>query len=206
MRPVLLFDVMDTLVYNPFNAEIPDFFGLTVGQLLAEKQPDAWPKFEMGLIDQAEYMRTYFSDRRTFDHAAFLEVVKQAYRWIDGTESLLQELRGRGFEIHAFSNYPIWYQTIEAKLKLSRYLNWTFVSCRTGIRKPDVRAYQAATEQLNCAPENCLFIDDNASNCDAAESIGMRAILFSGSAKLRDELTVGGLIWGDGVKRGGTFL
>ena len=32
-RPVLLFDVLDTLVYNPYWVEVPAFFGLTLAEL-----------------------------------------------------------------------------------------------------------------------------------------------------------------------------
>ena len=69
MQTVLLVDVMDTLVYNPFNREIPDFFGLSLPELLEAKHPSAWARFETGEIDEAEYLRVYFRDGRDFDHA-----------------------------------------------------------------------------------------------------------------------------------------
>ncbi len=84
MQPVLLFDVMDTLVYNPFNREIPRFFGLTQAELLAQKHPTAWERFEKGEIDEAEYLGVYFADGRDFDHTAFLNTVRNAYRWMNG--------------------------------------------------------------------------------------------------------------------------
>lgn len=52
------------------------------------------------------------------------------YRYLDGMEGLLQRLATGGAEVHAFSNYPAWWQLIEGKLELSRYLRWTFVSCQ----------------------------------------------------------------------------
>lgn len=194
MRPVILFDVMDTLVYNPFNAEIPKFFGVSQSRLLAEKRPDSWLRFEAGEIDQAEYLRDYFSDSRDFDHDAFLETVEHAYRWIDGAEELLKHLSDEGFEIHALSNYPIWYRTIEAKLRLSRYLRWTFVSCLTGIRKPAPEAFLSAAQDLNRAVADCLFIDDHDANCRAAESVGLPSIVFSDMRGLSAELRRRGLI------------
>ena len=160
MKPVLLFDVMDTLVYNPFNREIPEFFGLSQAELLAQKHPTAWIRFETGEIDESEYLRIYFADGRKFDHSEFLRHVRKAYRWMNGAELLLNRLCQAGFEIHAFSNYPTWYRTIEQKLKLSQYLNWTLVSCLTGIRKPDSAAYLGAARRLDRKPNDCLFIDD----------------------------------------------
>jgi len=194
MQPLLLVDVMDTLVYNPFNVEIPRFFGLSRSELLAEKHPTAWIRFETGEIDESEYLRTYFADGRDFDHAEFLNVVRRAYRWVDGAEQLLKRLCDQGFQIHAFSNYPIWYLTIETRLRLSRYLSWTFVSCMTGVRKPASAAYLGASQKLNLAVEACLFIDDSLENCRAAETIGMPAIPFLDTASLRDEMRRRGLL------------
>jgi hypothetical protein len=45
-------------------------------------------------------------------------------------EALLQRLANAGAEMHAFSNYPAWWQMIEEKLQVSRYLDWTFISCQ----------------------------------------------------------------------------
>ncbi|KAI1702930.1 haloacid dehalogenase-like hydrolase domain-containing protein [Ditylenchus destructor] len=49
-------------------------------------------------------------------------------------------------------------------------------SCRVGIRKPDPRFYQIAIDKLNLASEECIFLDDVAVNCKAAEEVGMTAI------------------------------
>ena len=193
MRPVILIDVMDTLVYNPFNREIPEFFGLGHSELFAQKHQTAWIRFETGEIDEAEYLHTYFADGRDFDHAAFLGVVRRAYRWIDGAEQLLINLCQQGYEIHALSNYPIWYRTIEAKLRLSQYLNWSFVSCLTGLRKPATTAYLNAAHHLNRAVDACLFIDDSIVNCQAAEAIGLPAIHFGNTGDLWEEMQQRGL-------------
>jgi HAD superfamily hydrolase (TIGR01509 family) len=193
MRPVLLFDVMDTLVYNPFNREIPEFFGLSRSELLKQKQPTAWCRFETGEIDEAEYLRTCFTDGRHFDHTAFLDVVRRAYRWVDGAEELLRSLHSEGFEIHTLSNYPRWYQTIETRLQLSRFLNWTFVSCLTGVRKPAAEAFAGAARSLKRPLDHCLFIDDSIVNCQASEAVGIAAVHFRDSRSLREELRLRGL-------------
>jgi HAD superfamily hydrolase (TIGR01509 family) len=187
-RPVILFDVLDTLVYNPFNREIPAFFGLSASELLAAKDPAVWPLFETGQIDEAEYLARYFRDQRSFDHAAFRRAVADAYRWMDGAEALLGRLRASGFEIHALSNYPIWYRTIERRLGLSRYLQWSFVSCLTGVRKPAAEAFRGAARSLDRPPETCLFIDDSRENCEAASAVGMPAIHFVSTDDLRARL------------------
>lgn len=49
-------------------------------------------------------------------------------------EPLLARLAAAGVPMHAFSNYPAWWRLIEGKLGLSRYLEWTFVSCHGPLR------------------------------------------------------------------------
>jgi len=69
-------------------------------------------------------------------------------------EALLGRLAGSGYELHALSNYPSWFQLIEEKLQLSRYLSWTFVSC-TGpmeVRPPGLQPYFKTRPLLNFVP------------------------------------------------------
>eukprot|EP00268_Persea_americana_P025646 TRINITY_DN24982_c0_g1_i3.p1 TRINITY_DN24982_c0_g1~~TRINITY_DN24982_c0_g1_i3.p1 ORF type:complete len:104 (+),score=28.59 TRINITY_DN24982_c0_g1_i3:34-312(+) len=50
--PILLFDVMDTLVRDPFYQDVPAFFGMPMKELLETKHPTAWIEFEKGLINE----------------------------------------------------------------------------------------------------------------------------------------------------------
>lgn len=185
MRPVLLFDVMGTLVHDPFFAEMPEFFGMTFEELLAAKHPNAWIEFELGQRDQESFLDDFFADGRSFDHQSFVSAVAAAYRWLPGMEALLRDLTAAGCAMHAFSNYPIWYRLIEERLRLSRYLDWSFVSCRTGVRKPAAEAYALVLHELGASGEHCLFIDDRPSNCEAASAHGIRALRFEGADSLR---------------------
>jgi FMN phosphatase YigB (HAD superfamily) len=90
--------------------------------------------------------------------------------------------------MHVLSNYPTWYLMIEERLGLSRYLPWSFVSCRTGVRKPDPEAFLGAARALALPPGACLFIDDHPANVEAARAVGMQALRFEGAASLRAEL------------------
>jgi FMN hydrolase / 5-amino-6-(5-phospho-D-ribitylamino)uracil phosphatase len=180
---VILWDVMDTLVVDPFREVMPEFFGLTLNELIRVKHPTAWVRFERAELDEQSFLSTFFKDGRQFDHAAFKARVREAYAWVPGMEDVLRSLAARGVGMHALSNYPCWYTWIDERLGLSRYLSWSFVSCHTGVRKPDRAAYENALAQLECAPEECVFVDDRAQNCEAARAVGMRAIEFSGDAE-----------------------
>jgi HAD superfamily hydrolase (TIGR01509 family) len=192
--PVVFFDVLDTLVQNPFYREIPAFFGLTLSELRSSRHPTSWLEFECGEIPEAEYLRRMFADGRQFDSGAFLTEVRRGYRWMDGMEPVLAELRKQGVEMHTLSNYPVWYRDIEEILELSRYVAWTFVSCFSGLRKPWPEAFRSAAAAVGREPADCLLIDDIQENCEGARCAGMQAIWFRGAADVRDALLSRGLL------------
>ncbi len=193
-EPVVFLDVMGTLVHDPFYEDIPAFFGLTLAEFIQVKHPTAWVEFEHGRMSEAEYLSQIFPDQRLFDSEALLLAIKSSYRWLDGVEPLLAELKSRGVALHAMSNYPVWYRYIEEKLELSRYLRWTFVSCVAGVRKPRREAFLAAAATVGRTPIQCLLIDDVRENCAAAEATGMQAIQFTDASALRAELLRRGLL------------
>lgn len=191
---ILLFDVMGTLVHDPFYDEMPSFFDLSFPDLLQRLQPGPWVEFELGRRTEAEFLDDFFRDRRAFDKGAFVETVRRAYRWLPGMEALLSELRDRDCPMHAFSNYPVWYRMIEERLEVSRFASWTFVSCLIGFRKPDPAAYAHVIDVLGTVPEQCLFVDDRDVNCDAARAAGLRAVKFEGVDALREALREHGVV------------
>jgi FMN hydrolase / 5-amino-6-(5-phospho-D-ribitylamino)uracil phosphatase len=196
----ILWDVMDTLVVDPFRRVMPDFFGMTLEQMLREKHPTAWGQFETGELAESAFLCRFFRDERGYDHDRFKASIRASYGWIEGVESVLQDLSARGVDMHALSNYPEWYTWIEERLGVSRYVRWSFVSCHTGVRKPDPAAFLRAAEALERAPAECLFIDDRQNNCEAARAVGMTALQFVGDvAGLRRDLRLLGLLGDDGA-------
>jgi len=188
----ILFDVMGTLVYDPFYRELPAFFGLSFDELLAAKHPTRWVEFEQGAIDEARMLTDFFADGRSFDHAGLKHTMRSAYRWLDGMEPLVEELAEQ-HELHVCSNYPHWSEWIEAELALGRFLEWTFVSWRMGLRKPSRRFFEQTAERLRSEPHELLLIDDREDNCEAARAVGLDAIRFESADRLRTALAERGL-------------
>ena len=190
---VLLLDVMGTLVHDPFYDVVPAFFEMTLDELMAAKHPTAWVEFEHGKLDAGTFLDRFFADGRAFDRGAFMRAVREGYALLPGIGPLLAELANLGVPMYALSNYPVWYRLIEAELGLSRFVDWAFVSCDTGLRKPDPRAYLQPCMALGVLPEDALFVDDRVANCAAAEAVGMRSVVFQGADKLRASLRAEGV-------------
>jgi HAD superfamily hydrolase (TIGR01509 family) len=180
MPEVILWDVMDTLVRDPFFTHMAGFFGLSFEELLARKHRTTWVDFEVGKTDERGLYERFFADGTPIDGPRFKQHVRDAYTWIDGIEALLHDLKANGVEMHALSNYPTWYLLIEERLQLSRYIELSFFSCDTGVRKPAPEAYLGACQKLGRRPDECLFIDDREKNVAAARAVGMHGLTFTG--------------------------
>ena len=193
---LLLFDVMDTVVHDPFYTRMPLHFGLTFEELLQAKHPDMWVRFERGDISEEYFLEHFFKDKRHVDRAAMVDMLKESYAYVDGMEVLLQRLKSAGYEMRTFSNYPMWYQYIEETLTLSRFLEWTYVSCTgplQGKRKPDMESFQCVIDHAGERQDGIFFIDDRESNVIAAQAAGLQGIKFSSALQLEADLLRAGL-------------
>lgn len=199
--PVLLFDVMDTIIRDPFYEDIPAFFGMSMKELMECKHPTAWNEFEKGLINEDELARKFFKDGRHLDLEGLKTCMKEGYSYINGMEESLKALKQNDYEMHAFTNYPIWYQMIEDKLKLSNYLSWTFCSCKLGKQKPDPDFYNEVIRYLEIEPKSCVFIDDRKKNVEGAVNSGMVGLHFKDAEVLHRDLSLLGVnVSSDGLE------
>ncbi len=196
-RRIILFDVMDTLVIDPFFTGVHTVLGCdSMQDLFKAKRPETYESFEKGLITEDELWAKYFADDRDVDVAAVRKHFVDGYDYIKGMRSLLGEIkRIGGVECFAFSNYGTLYKEIEAKLELSRFLDWRFVSCEMGLRKPDPGAFDYVVNDLGVDLQRDVvcFVDDSKTNVAAGNAAGMRSILFEGdSAECRTALIAEG--------------
>ena len=87
----------------------------------------------------------------------------------------------------------MWWKRIEDKLKISEYVEWTFVSCQEGVRKPDEKIYKIVSDRLKMQPSDLVFIDDSAANVEAARLLGWKGIVFRDADQLKKDLAILGI-------------
>lgn len=128
---------------------------------------------------------------------ASIDAQASRYELLEGVPELLQRLAAAGYELHAFSNYPVWWLEIETRLRLSQLLPWTFLSCQgptAGRRKPEPAAFEAAARHLGVASlDDLLLVDDQRRNVEAAQKLGLQAVQFQSAAQLEQSLQELGL-------------
>ncbi len=72
-----------------------------------------------------------------------------------------------------------WSAYLRDKFKISEYFDVVTVSGDVKMKKPDERIFQLTIEKLGHSAADCIYVDDRRLNLEAAQALGMDAILFN---------------------------
>jgi putative hydrolase of the HAD superfamily len=192
---VILFDIGGVLLTNGWDrterAQGLSRFGLdrAAFEALHASHYDAWDR---GTITVQQYMEaTVFTEPRSFFPDEFFAAICAQSRVLpDSALPVLRELAAkRPCLIGALNNEAR--ETNAYRLDtfgLRPLFEVTLTSSYLGLRKPEPAIYHLALEILSRPAERILFIDDREENIASAAEAGLHALLFTGEAKLRDEL------------------
>ena len=102
---------------------------------------------------------------------------------------LIRELKRQGHRIGIASNANhAWIHAILAKDEVAKLFEHIVISSSVGFIKPDERFFVKVCDAFECSTGDCILVDDNAYNVEAAQRFGMHGIRYTGIANLRTEL------------------
>ncbi|MDQ2761451.1 MAG: HAD family phosphatase [Actinomycetota bacterium] len=145
-------------------------------------------RLERAEITELEFLRTMGDSLseitgRPTDLSAFREAWFLG-RTVNGEMiEYLRKLRDRGQPLAMLSNNvlewePRWRNIVPAQELFEEIV----ISANEQCRKPEPRIYEITTERLGVPAGNCLLIDDDQTNCEAAQAHGMHAHRFTETA------------------------
>jgi 2-haloacid dehalogenase len=114
---------------------------------------------------------------------------------IDGTPALVERLKVSGVPLFALTNFgaEFWDQYRPTEPLFDHFRD-VVVSGVEKVAKPDPRIYEIAESRFGHNGPGLFFIDDNPANIAAAEARGWQGHLFTGAARLEEDLVVRGLL------------
>ena len=95
-----------------------------------------------------------------------------------GMHRLLSQLRTAGYHLYGLSNYSHKVYDIQATASIFRLIEGQVISSDVHITKPNSLIYKHLLNGYALRADECLFIDDRKANTDAAEAVGIRAMVF----------------------------
>lgn len=72
-----------------------------------------------------------------------------------------------------------WSAILRRKYRLDEFFSGMFISGDLKTRKPGREIYERALRGLQCAPGDCIFVDDKRDNLLPARELGMKVVWFS---------------------------
>ncbi len=105
--------------------------------------------------------------------AHMIEPIKQ-------TIQLAQKLKSAGYSIYIFANTPHeLYEAIQKKYPdIINLFDGVIVSSDVKAVKPSTTIFNHALTTYNLTPHNCILIDDLQETVDAAQKLGMKALMY----------------------------
>lgn len=199
-RDIVIFDLGGVLIdWNPRylyrklfadEAAMEDFLG-TVCTHEWHRHHDAGRSF----ADGARLLKELHPDKAELIDAFGLRAGEMIGGSIAEAVEVLEALRVRGVRLYGLSNWPA--ESFPLARERFDFLAWfadIVISGEIGVIKPDPRIFEIALARFAADPARAVFIDDSAANANAAASLGIHAIHYTGSAALRDELAELGLL------------
>ena len=99
------------------------------------------------------------------------------------TRTVLTELKARGLKLGILSNGPRAMVVLKDSLAISDLLDFFFVSCETGVLKPDPESYRIAIETMGLLPEQIAYVGDgNDHELNGARDASLYAVRVRRSA------------------------
>jgi 2-haloacid dehalogenase len=139
--------------------------------------------------------------RRTVPHwlshaEAYVDHFPESLADVPGTAAVVRELHTAGVPMVGLTNWSdeLYYPHAAPHFEVLRMLDDVVVSGEVRAAKPDPRAYEIAAERSGLPLDRLVFVDDKASNVDAAVALGMDGIVFTDAARLRSALVERGLL------------
>jgi putative hydrolase of the HAD superfamily len=108
------------------------------------------------------------------------EFTRGTLRPRDDAVATLEAIRRRGLRTALVSDCSSEVPRLWPETPFDRLIDVPVFSCVVGLKKPDSRIYLAATESLDVAPEDCVYVGDgNSRELSGASALGMRAVHLS---------------------------
>jgi putative hydrolase of the HAD superfamily len=102
----------------------------------------------------------------------------------------VKELKRKGFKIGILSNMPHEFlDSYEGQIEAFAAADYACFSCRVKLVKPERAIYEHALSRLGVKAHEAVFFDDIQKNIDAANALGIRAFLWTGLEKAKENLS-----------------
>lgn len=120
------------------------------------------------------------------DFESFKEIWNNIFWESPEVNEVIIRLKDMGYPVFLLSNTnELHFSYILERYPIIHILDEWILSFEVGAKKPKRRIYEAIFEKTDVPADRILYIDDVATNVEAAEAMGMKGLVFREPADLR---------------------
>lgn len=145
-----------------------------------------WDGLDGGFISYEEYTEQALSMLPSRLHANVTQLFRDWCHLLvpmQDTWDLVRELKEKGFSLYILSNASTYFAENVGFYSITKEFDGAVYSGHLKLIKPDPEIYRHLFKTFSLNPEECLFLDDKEKNVQAAQTLGMDAIVFTGDTK-----------------------
>ena len=118
------------------------------------------------------------------------EWIKMMGGEIAGMREIIEELKAKGYGVYGLTNWSReTFPLICDDYPIFKLLEGYVVSGVERTMKPLPEIYNILLERYSLKAEESIFIDDNPTNIEGGEAVGIKGIIFESPEQLREELS-----------------
>jgi len=196
-QQVIVFDVMGTLLRDPYREAYEFATGLTFEAFESVRPEGAYHALERSEIDESAYWEALRDAGIPVDVGRFHRIRRAGYEWLPGMQELLEETAARHRVIIA-SNYPAgWIAEVHTRFFRSIQAE-VCGSWELHVRKPSLEFYDRMVGWFGLEPATTVLIDDSEPNIEGAVGAGWQGVRYRDAARTREALGALGILLGLG--------
>jgi HAD superfamily hydrolase (TIGR01509 family) len=184
---VVVFDVMDTLLRDPYRDAYEAATGLSFDTFVSVNPEVVYRALERSEIDEPSYWKSLRQAGVPVDVDRFHATRRSGYRWLPGMRELLHEAAAR-HRVILSSNYPAaWIADVR-----SRFFHDVPAdvcgSCELGLCKPARGYFDRMADRFDLDPTRTVLVDDSALNVAGAVEAGWHGVPYRDAQDTREAL------------------
>lgn len=153
-----------------------------------------WSEWDRGVISEEQVIHLFINRNIDLKEKiqAFFEHKEELVKQFTYTQEWIMHLKEAGYKIYLLSNYPKEIFKLHGE-KVFTFLNLVdgrVVSADVKMVKPNPQIYEYLIEKYDLNRQECVFIDDNVHNVEAAQALGITSILFETYEQTVDKLKI----------------
>lgn len=188
----VIFDIGDVLINFRWSYYVNGLFDEHTAKVVTDAiwGNHRWDRLDLGIGPAENVLMSFIAAAPAYESQ-----IRHAFRHIDlcmsvktYTADWINELKKHDITVLYLSNFSYYLRDLAPDvLRFTESMDGGIYSCDVHKIKPDPAIFTLLCQTYRRSPEECIFIDDNKANIDAAAKLGFHALHFTDYARVHEE-------------------